>query len=245
MKGIVLGAGYGVRLHPLTKNRPKPLLPVAGRPMMEWVFNRLATVKDLDTCYIISNAAFYDAYLQWLKTYTPPVNVILLNDGSTTPENKLGAVRDIQFTIDMGSINDNVLVVAGDNLFELELTKFVEFARPRGASIVLKDMKNSSLISEYSVVTIDNDQRIINFEEKPPMPKTSLISTCIYYFPKETLPMIKEYLDTGNIPDAPGYYIQWLYKQIPVYGYVYDGPWYDIGDIDSYNKANDDYARKT
>lgn len=248
MKALILGAGYGVRLYPLTKNQPKPLIHVGGRPVIEWSLEQILSLRSVDEVIIVVNNRFYENYERWHYEYTltragQKNRIRLCNDGTNSADDRLGAIGDIQFAIDKFSIRDDLLVVAGDNLFQFSLADFVRFSKKYGASIVLKNMKeiDKELISQYSVVTLNGDNRITDFEEKPPSPKSSLIAICLYLFPQNDLGLIKKYLVSGFNPDAPGYYIQWLYKQISVYGYTLKGSWFDIGDIDSYNVANDYY----
>ncbi|KAF0244804.1 MAG: glucose-1-phosphate [Planctomycetota bacterium] len=246
MKALLLGAGYGTRLYPLTKNRPKPLLNIGRKPMVEWILDRLLPIPGLNGIALVTNSRFAENFEDWRKSYRSPVPVAVYNDGTTSNEDRLGAVGDIQFTIREGKIDDDLLVVAGDNLFEFDVAKMVAFGREKGGPVVcLKDMQHAGpLISQYSVVTLDANRRITDFEEKPARPKTSLISICLYYFPKATLPLVDRYLASGHNKDQPGWYIQWLVKQVPTFGYVIDGLWFDIGDIDSYDKANEIFEKR-
>lgn len=246
MKALILGAGYATRLYPLTKTQPKPLLPVAGRPMVEWILDRIEAVDGIDAVYLVSNDTFYKQYADWAtrrKAGGKPL--VLINDGVTNERTKLGAVGDIRRVIQEKSVDDDLLVVAGDNLFDLDLSDFISFYRKKKAPVIaLKDFEDKRLISRYSVVTLDPDRRIVDFDEKPAIPKTSLISICLYLFPRKKLHLVDAYVASGGNPDAPGYYIQWLVKQTPAYGYVFDTLWFDIGDIDSYNQANAVFGRR-
>jgi glucose-1-phosphate thymidylyltransferase len=253
MKGLILGAGYGVRLYPLTKNTPKPLLPIAGRPVIEWTLERILRLKDIDEIYIVVNQCFYENYQRWLSGYQSALRhtktklpITLCNDGTISNNDRLGAIGDIQLVVKQNRIKDDLLIIAGDNLFEFNLNDFIKFYKTHGASVALKNMigLDKNLISQYSVVTLDKaNDLIINFEEKPPLPQSDLIAICLYLFSSKEVGLIKEYLSQGLNPDAPGYYIQWLYKRSPLYGCVLKGTWFDIGDIDSYNKASDYYIK--
>lgn len=245
MKAVVLGAGYGTRLYPLTQNLPKTLLSVGGRPMVEWILDRLAAVPGLDSVALVTNARFAPHHERWLAQARLPLPVTILSDGTRSDADKLGAVGDVRFVRDRLKLDDDMLVVAGDNLFEFDVAPFVALFRERQAPVIaLKDMKGSPLIRQYSVVTLGEGGRITAFEEKPARPRTSLISICLYAFPRATLPLLDEYFAQGGNPDAPGYYIQWLVKRTPSYGWVFDAPWLDIGDIDSYNEANARYGAR-
>ncbi|MEW6027250.1 MAG: nucleotidyltransferase family protein [Planctomycetota bacterium] len=255
MKALILGAGYGVRLYPLTANTPKPLLDMAGKPVMEWSLDLLLPRKEIDKIYIVSNHLFYINYEKWLKGKLEQRSghyrkygqkIVLCDDMSQSTNDKLGAIGDIQFVIKKHKINDELLIVAGDNLFEIDFTDFVKFFRKLGTTICLKDFKGSKreILSQYGLVTLDNAGRIIDFEEKPALPQSTLVAMCLYIFAKEDLKLITAYLNKGFNPDAPGYYLQWLYKQKDIYGYTLKGKWFDIGDIDSYGTASDYYRHK-
>ncbi len=241
MKALILAAGYATRLYPLTKTRPKPLLPVAGRPMMEWILDRLAPVREIDRTHVVTNATFHGQFERWREGYAGGASVDIVNDGTTGDAVKLGAVGDLDLVIRDRRIDDDLIVVAGDNLFDFDVSDFVAFARHRkGApAIALKDLKDRMLArKKFSTVGLDASGKIVDFIEKPENPPSSLISICLYFLPRETLPLVQEYLKGGGNPDAPGYYVQWLVKRTASYGFVFDSLWFDIGDIDSYNQAN-------
>lgn len=246
MKGLILGAGYGVRLYPLTKNLPKPLLSIAGKPVIEWTLEKLSFIKELKEIYIVVNQHFYTSYIRWLTDYKSAQKIKIINDGSTSPDDRLGAIRDIQFVIEQEKIKDDLLIIAGDNLFDISLTALINFYKKHGAVIALKNLKGlkQKILSQYGIATLDKTMRVIDFEEKPPVFKGTLAGLCLYIFPEKEKGLIKQYLNSGFNPDAPGYYIQWCYKRIKLYGHVIKGEWFDIGDIESYNKAQDYYMTK-
>ncbi|MBI3272773.1 MAG: nucleotidyltransferase family protein [Planctomycetes bacterium] len=237
MKALVLGAGYATRLYPLTKDRPKPLLPVDGKPILERILDSLAPIADLDQIYIVSNHRFADHFREWRKSYKSTRPIEIVDDGTVSNDDRLGAVGDIQYVLDHARIKDDLLVLAGDNLLEAPLGDFASFFHENGACVALTDVGDSELVSQYSVVELDRGGKIVSFEEKPPNPKSTLVSTCIYLFPRKHLKLIKEYLDRGHNRDAPGYYIEWLYRQVDLWGHILRGAWFDVGDIDSYNGA--------
>lgn len=247
MDALILGAGYATRLYPLTKNRPKPLLPVGGVPIIERICRQLAEVPELETIHIVTNHTFADQYDSWLRDYgrrrVPPPLLALYDDQTTAPENRLGAIGDLRFVIERGSIDSDLLVIAGDNLIDGSLVGFVDFAQKKGASVGLKDFRDPAKVSLYGVVELSPDQRIVGFEEKPPQPRSSLVAVGLYYFPRPTLPLVQRYLDAGHSKDQPGYYLQWLHREAAVYGHVLTGDWYDIGDPDSYHRADERMSR--
>jgi glucose-1-phosphate thymidylyltransferase len=223
----------------LTKDCPKPLLPIAGRPIIEYTLELMSRVEGLDRIYVVVNHYFADKYIQWCAGFRSPLPVEIVDDGTISNEDRLGATADMQFVIEQTGLKDDLLVVAGDNLLRFSLNDFVSFCRPRGVGLGLKNLQDTSLVPQYSVVKLDQNYKVIDFEEKPAHPKSTLISIGLYYFPRRYIGLIKDYLDAGNNPDAPGYFMQWLYKVVDVYGYVIEGPWFDIGDIASYNRANE------
>ncbi|MFH1226666.1 MAG: nucleotidyltransferase family protein [Planctomycetota bacterium] len=247
MKALILGAGYGVRLYPLTKNTPKPLLNIAGKSVIEWTLDLLSSAKDVSEVFIVVNRRFYESYQNWLPEVQQRFKkkITLVDDETTTNDNKLGAIGDIQFVVDKCGIKGDLLVIAGDNLFGDNIDEIISYYKKHGPTIALKNMKDvdRKLISQYSVVTLDKSDKVIDFEEKPPDPKSILIAICLYVFPARDLGLFKEYLDGHLNPDAPGYYIQWLHKKRDVFGYVMKNHWFDIGDIDSYKEANDFYMK--
>jgi glucose-1-phosphate thymidylyltransferase len=249
MDALILGAGYATRLYPLTKSRPKPLLPVGGVPIIERICHQLTELNDLETIYIVSNHTFIEQYEAWLRDYgkrrlSRPL-LALFDDQTTTPDNRLGAIGDLRFVIDHAALQNDLLVIAGDNLLDGSLTEFVVSARMRGTTVGLKDFRNPEKVSLYGVVELSPDERIVGFEEKPPQPRSTLVAVGLYHFPQNTLPLVHRYLDAGHSKDAPGYYLQWLHRETPVFGFTLEGDWYDIGDLDSYHRADERMSRPT
>jgi len=246
VKVIILAAGYAVRLQPLTLNTPKPLLTVGGKTLLDRILASIDTVKGWDKAYIITNAKFAQNFTEWQKSSKYKDRTEVINDGSTTNDNRLGAIKDMELVIKGRSIEDDLLVVAGDNLFDFDMVKFIEFAgaRPDGVSVALYDVGSKELAKSYGIVKLDNGCRVVDFEEKPPEPKSTLASTGVYYFPKNKLPFISEYVKMQNKLDAPGYYIGWLSAKDRVHGFKFLEDWYDIGTIESYKKADKIYTEK-
>jgi len=245
MQALILGAGYATRLYPLTQDRPKPLLPVGGMPILQRICEQLGEAGSFETIHVVTNHRFADHYEGWRREYrNPPVPIRIHDDQTTTPENRLGAIGDLRFVLEQAPVDDDLLVIAGDNLIRGSLEPFVRHALDKGASVGLKDLRSKQLVSLYGVVETAPDGRIVSFEEKPAQPRSTLVAVGLYFYPKATLPLVRRYLDLGNSKDQPGYYVQWLHRQIPVYGHVLDGEWFDIGDLDSYHRADDVMSRK-
>lgn len=248
MEALILGAGYATRLYPLTQDRPKPLLPVGGIPILERIAEQIVDAGPFDRLHVVTNHRFAEHYLEWLRDYrrrkATAAEIVVHDDQTTTPENRLGAIGDIQFVIDQAPIRDDLLVIAGDNLIGGSLAPFVRHAADHGASVGLKDLRSKNLVSLYGVVETDSGGRILGFEEKPAQPRSTLIAVGLYYFPASTLSLVRRYLDLGHSKDAPGYYLQWFHRQVPTFGHVLEGEWYDIGDLESYRRADEVVKRK-
>ncbi|MBU1147263.1 MAG: nucleotidyltransferase family protein [Candidatus Omnitrophica bacterium] len=241
MKALLLAAGYATRLYPLTLDKPKPLLPVAGRPVIEFILDIIEPLKEVDEVFIVTNEKFYKHFEEWKQGFTGSKKITVINDGTISNDDRLGATGDIEFVIRKENIKDDLLVLAGDNIFRTSLVKFMEFAiskRP-SISIGLYDVGDLTLAKKYGIVTLDKNKKVIEFKEKPKNPRSTLAAKCLYLFPKEKLGVIKKYLDTDDGKDAPGYFLEWLSKKDAIFGYVFkDEKWFDIGDLRSYEEAN-------
>ena len=246
MKVLLLAAGYATRLYPLTLNRPKPLLPVAGKPVIEFILDIIEPIREVDEVFIVTNQKFSKNFEEWNGKFSSSKKIVIVDDETTTDENKLGATGDIEFVIRERDLKDDLLVLAGDNIFKTDLAKFINFSiskRP-SISIGLYDVKDLGLAKKYGIVSLDSDKRIIEFKEKPKEPASTLAAKCLYFFSKEKLGILREYLDThtGTNKDAPGYFLEWLSKKEPIFGYVFkDEKWFDIGDRESYEEANREF----
>jgi glucose-1-phosphate thymidylyltransferase len=248
MKVIILAAGYATRLYPLTLTQPKPLLPVAGQPMVEYVLDNLAPIGGIDRIYVVTNNKFAGHFQKWSEQYRATkskLNFTIVNDGSTDDTNKLGAIGDINYVLKTQNVDDDIMVVAGDNLFSKKLEGFGQFCREKNAPVLaLYDVGNLEEIKKYNSVTMDAAGKITFFEEKPKNPTSTLTGIALYYYPKSTIPLIKQYITEGNNPDQPGRLIQWLYPRTPVYTWKVPGIWYDIGSKETLEEANKIFANK-
>lgn len=247
MKALILAAGYGTRLYPLVTDTPKPLLPVADKPLINHIIEKLIGLLNLEELLVVSNEKFFANFVQWAdKTQKEfPVPIRIVNDGTTTPENRLGSVGDIDFSIRSLNISDDLFVLGGDNLFDYPLADFVAFASARktAVSVGLYDIHNLKEATMYGVVELNATHKVVSFEEKPANPKSTLISMCCYYFPKTTLSYLGEYKKASGKMDKAGEYIHWLSQQKEVYGFKFFGKWYDIGSIESYKEAQEKFKR--
>lgn len=241
MKALVLCAGYATRLYPLTLNQPKHLLLVAGKPLLDHVMDKILSVEDIDEIYIVTNDKFYSVFISWKNKLNSLKKISIFNDGTLSDETKLGAIGDIDFVLRKTGMKDDLIVLAGDNLFELDLRHFVSFGQKKGLTVAVHDVGDKELIKKYSEVELDTEGRIVYFQEKPSQPRTTLAAICLYFFPQEKLYLVEQYLYAKNNPDQPGLYIQWLHKREDVYAYVFTEKWYDIGDMAQYKQADEYY----
>jgi glucose-1-phosphate thymidylyltransferase len=222
MKALILAAGYATRLRPLTDSIAKPLLPVAGRPMVDWILDRIAETS-ADEIHLVTNARFAGDFERWAQDK----NVHVHNDGTTSNDDRLGAIGDIEFV----GLDDDLLVIASDNLFDYSLADYESYWRPKsGSCIAVYDVGDRELAKKYGIVDVDEHDRVTNFVEKPADPPTTLCATATYLYRRDHAALVSTYLAEGNPPDQPGNFVAWLHKRVPVYAYRFPGEWYDIGD---------------
>jgi glucose-1-phosphate thymidylyltransferase len=246
MNALILAAGYATRLHPLTLNQAKPLLPVAGKPMIERVVEHLLPITDLKTLYIVTNHKFAQQFVDWTKDYrrrNKAAHFEVLDDGSTSDADKLGAIGDIFFALEERNLfREDLLVVAGDNLFSESLANFADFAQEHPATIGVYDVRSLEEAKKYNQLTTNPAGIVTDFIEKPTHPSSTLCGIALYYYTPEALRLLKTYLLEGNNPDQPGLFVQWLHKRIDIFTYPIDGLWYDIGSHESLAEANAVFA---
>lgn len=262
MKILILAAGYATRLYPLTLDTPKSLLKLRNRPIFDYILDKIEALKNIDKVYVVTNHKFYKQFDEWLnyKNNGHPSWIKLINDGSTSVEDRRGAIGDIELVIKNENIKDDLLIIAGDNLFDFHLKGFIIFSNLRKPchSICLYSAFDNMDLSGFGIAELNARFEILSFEEKPAIPKSHFVATCIYFFPKEKLSLIAKYLSdnhsNANIThntqyavrntqndnhhnDAPGSYIKWLTQNDSVYGYICNGIWYDLGNFDALTHA--------
>jgi glucose-1-phosphate thymidylyltransferase len=244
VKAVVLAAGYATRLYPLTLDRPNALRPVGGKPMIEHLLDRLERVSGLDEIHVVTNSKFAGAVREWAAGYGRDVQI--LDDGTSDDETKLGAIGDLELVIRERSLEDELLVLAGDNLFSESLAPFVDFGRAkRGPALGVYDVGDLEAIRRYNAIELDEDDRVVFFEEKPRRPTSTLTGIALYFYPRSCLRFIGEYLAEGNNPDQPGRLVQWLYPRTPVYAWRVPGRWYDVGSHETLAEADRAFARRS
>ena len=204
------------------------LLPLAGRPMLDYLLDCIREVGEIDDIHLVTNTRFAPAFRDWASA-----DVTVYDDGTTSNDDRLGAIGDLAFTIEQAGLGgEDLLVVAGDNLIGYSLPDYVEFWRGKGGSaIALHQVRDRDLLKNYGVVELEDDDRVVGFEEKPTEPKSDLAATAAYLYRAEDVALLPRYLEEGNPPDAPGNFAAWLSMRSPLYGYRFTGEWHDIGDI--------------
>ena len=258
MNALILAAGYATRLYPLTLNKAKPLLEVGGKPMIEWLFDNLRPVSSLRTVFVVTNDKFAGDFQNWANAYQDrsasakatadrhrKIDIKVINDGSKSDDDKLGAIGDINLVLTRENLaGDDLLIVAGDNLFEQPLTDFVNAAKTSQATVAVHDVGDLEAMKKFGTVTIDNKGVITNFEEKPKEPKSTLAAVALYYYSRELLPLFTTYLAAGNNPDQPGLFLQWLYTRKPINTFEIKGRWLDIGSKETLEAADKIFAQR-
>ncbi|MGA2775204.1 MAG: nucleotidyltransferase family protein [Candidatus Omnitrophota bacterium] len=240
MKALILAAGYATRLYPLTKEYPKPLLEIKERPIIEHIIRKLQGLKGLEEIVVVTNSKFFSKFKQWRKNFKCPKKITLLDDLTKNLDDRRGAVGDMDFAIRVKKIKDGLLIIGGDNLLDSKLEPFLSFAQKNAPhpTIGVYDIKKKSEAKNYGVVKLGVNAQVIDFKEKPAKPVSQLVAMCVYYFPAESITLVKKYMRAhAKKVDASGFYIDWLRKETAVYGYVFKGSWFDIGDKKFYHKA--------
>ncbi len=240
MKCLILAAGYATRLYPLTENFPKPLLKVREKTILDWLIDDMATANVVDEYIVISNHKFAHHFETWAAA--SPHNITVLDDGTTSNETRLGAVKDIWFAIESRKLNDDLLVIAGDNLLTFSLTHFIHYVRQKKASCTMRYYEdNWERLLKAGVVTVDEDDRILRMTEKSPNPETHWACPAFYYYTRQDAALVEKGIAAGCGTDAPGSYLAWLSTQRPVYAMEMPGSRYDIGNLETYEKAQTEY----
>ena len=228
MRALILAAGYATRLRPLTDTWAKELLPVGGRPIVDRIVDNLAEVTEVDEVHLVTNSR----KAGWFHEWAVGRDVTIHDDGTTSNDDRLGAIGDMLFVVDRIGSDDDLLVIAGDNLFDFHLGDLAAYWRTKGvaSAVAVRDVGSLELARQYGIVDLDTDGRIRSFVEKPPEPASTLAATATYLYHREHVPLIRTYVESGANADQPGRLVAWLHQRAPVYGWVFTEPWYDIGD---------------
>ncbi|MCL2287212.1 MAG: nucleotidyltransferase family protein [Firmicutes bacterium] len=237
MKAIILLAGYATRMYPLTENMPKALLPIKGKPVIDYIVEQINKLPQVDTIYAVTNSKFFPHFSKWATTSSTSIPIEVLDDGTTSNENKRGAIGDIFFAITEKNIDDELFVVAGDNYFTYDLTEQYEVFRKTGCDTVAgKELDDIEQLKAFAVAKLDENGKVLHLVEKPDKPESNIGIFASYFYRKDTIPLFRRYLEEGNNPDSPGYFPGWLYKIRDIYAYTMNGDCYDIGTIEMYEQ---------
>ncbi len=249
MKAMILAAGYATRMYPMTKYIPKPLLPIAGKPMMEFLLDKISEIEDIDEIFVVTNEKFYKNFKIWQErleaAHVYNKKITVLNDGTKDEETRLGALGDIEFVIKNGNVDEDFRIIAGDNLFRNELLPMHDFFKEKGTSVVaFNDIKDIEMAKRMGIGTLDENKKIVKFVEKSPEPESTLAATLIYFFKKEDLHLIGDCIsEKGHAEEIKaGELITFMIEKTDVFGYVFDKTWIDIGNLDQFERANKEYG---
>ena len=257
MQAIILAAGYATRMYPLTENTPKALLPLRGKPVIDHIVAQLDTLPNVKNIYVVTNSKFYPSFCRWSHAFntentsqepgilskpdavsaSPEMRIEVLDDGTTSNENRRGAVGDVLFAIREKKIDDELVVIAGDNYFADEGDLAAQFAlfRKTGCDTLCgKELHDPARLKNFGIAQLAEDGKLLHFEEKPQNPRSNIVVYAAYFFRRETVPLFEKYLAEGNSPDNIGSFPQWLYKFCDVYTHKLQGDCHDIGSIEEY-----------
>ncbi len=247
MKAIIPAAGYATRMYPLTLNQPKTLLLLGSKPILEHIIGQILVIPGVDEIIVVSNSKFYKNFLDWRKKFHCSVPIKIIDDKTSSSENRLGAIGDISLAIESEKINEDIVIVNSDNIFTFNLFKAYKFFKKKDSNaICLFDVKNFDEAKKMGVAEFDKDGKVIDFVEKPLAPKTTLVSIGIYFYTKKTVPFLRIYLDEGNSPDRTGDFLEWLYKKADIFVFPFSGGndhWFDIGEIEMFEQVKKDFPK--
>lgn len=241
MKCLILAAGYATRLYPLTENFPKPLLMVGEKTILDWLIDDIDNANAVDEYIVISNHKYVNYFEDWAEEKSLKITVV--DDGTDSNETRLGAVKDIQFAIDKLNLDDDMLVIAGDNVLDFSLTRFIGYAKEKQTSCIMRYYEpDDKKLLKCGIVTIDDNDKILSMTEKSLTPATHWCCPPFYYYTKDDAKLVQKGIDSGCGTDAPGSYIAWLCTRMPVYAMEMPGKRYDIGNLESYEKVKAEYV---
>ena len=240
MKCLILAAGYATRLYPLTENFPKPLLKVGDKSILDWLVEDIAAGGAVDEFVVISNHKFADHFRAWAASRADKITVV--DDLTSTNETRLGAVCDIKFAIDSLGLDDDMLVIAGDNVLDFSLCRFVDYAVAKGTSCIMRYWEPSEpRLHKSGIVEVDSSDRILGMEEKPAEPKSHWCCPPFYFYTRRDARRVADGIAAGCGTDAPGSFIAWLSGVTPVHAMEMPGSRYDIGNLESYRTVCETY----
>ncbi|MBE5767370.1 MAG: nucleotidyltransferase family protein [Clostridiales bacterium] len=244
MKAIILAAGYATRLYPLTIDKPKALLPIAGRTILDRLIDEMHTIAEIDEIHLVTNHRFAKVFEEWNASEERKIPVTVWDDGTTDNDNRLGAIGDVNFVLKNTCIDDDLLIAASDNLFTFPLKELTDDFHRHGCDCLLgKKIDNINDLRRFAVATLAPNGQVTSLVEKPAEPQSDIGIYAIYCYRRDTVPMIAQYLEEGNNPDAPGHFPEWLYQKKDVRVYTFDGECVDIGTVEAYHDVCERWAK--
>ncbi|MCD8158618.1 MAG: nucleotidyltransferase family protein [Clostridiales bacterium] len=244
MKAIILAAGYATRLYSITKYYPKPLLKIGGKTMMDFITNEINTIPEVDKIFVVTNHKMCKYFDIWHETRSDKAKITVIDDMTADENIRLGAIGDIAYTIEKGKIDDDLLIIAGDNFFTYPIKEYYDYFKEKGSDCCcVMEINDVEMIKSLGVAELDENNRLIGMEEKPAEPKSNKGVYATYIYTKETVKLFDEYLKGGNPPDAPGNFLNWLYKIKDVYAWTMTGNCYDIGTCGEYVKIRKQFSK--
>ncbi len=247
MKVLLLNAGYATRLYPLTENMPKSLLPLGKKLIIDYILDSIDSLSDVSEIILISNSKFASMFQDWADSLdrTGKAPICVLDDGTNSPDNMRGAIGDIKFAIDEKNIDEDICIMAGDNIFTYDINEMYGFFKQKKYdTLVAINVPEKHQLQKLAVAILDDDGMILDMTEKPEEPKSHWGIYATYFYKRDTIKLIDTYLEEGNSPDAPGNFPSWLYKKCPVYAYKATGDCIDIGTLENYEKTKKEYENK-
>lgn len=246
MKSLILAAGYATRLYPLTENMPKALLPIGGKPMMDYLVSEIDTLSGMSDVHVVSNHRFMPQFEEWAKGASvryPRLTFHVWDDGTTSNDDRLGAVGDIRFVIEKAKLDDDLLIAASDNFFTFPLKDFAaDFQRTGRDTLLTAHLDDLETLRKFGVAVLGPDNRVLSLVEKPKDPPSDVGVYALYLYRRDTLPLFKQYLDEGNSKDAPGHFPEWLCTRRDVRAYLFTGECIDIGSPEAYRAVNERFG---
>lgn len=246
MKCILLCAGYATRLFPITKNFPKALLEIEeGKPLLNYIVEEVNTIPEIDEIYLVTNDRYAKHFEEWSIALNNEKPISIYNDHTTSNEDRLGAIGDINYVVNRANIQEDVIIIAGDNLFTYSLKGVIDYYHEKQGPVVCStEIDDIQILRQFAVAELNENDQIVNLIEKPQTPPSNIAVYATYVYPKEILDQIRIYLEEGNNPDAPGYFVEYLYKKMPVYAYRFQGECYDVGTHEALDKVRTLYKHK-
>ena len=240
MKCLILAAGYATRLYPLTENFPKPLLKVGDKTILDWLIEDIDTARLVDEYIVISNHKFAEHFNKWAAAHILPITVV--DDGTSANETRLGAVCDMQFAIESLGLDDDLLVIAGDNVLDFSLTRFIRYAAEKGTSCTMRyEEIDPKKLKKCGISEIGPDDLLESLEEKPENPKSHWATPPFYFYTRADAAKIGDAIADGCGTDAPGSLVAWMCRHSVIHSMEMSGKRYDIGNLESYEAVKQNY----